>query len=210
MMRYLLTFLLPALLCGGCDVMKYVGYLVAPDLEKSIEPEFAGLPGKTVAVAVFVDQSTQYEFPRLRYELGLAINDALEKNVKDLRAVSPARVVKYQDEHPLWEVRPKGQIAQALGVDYVLYVAIMEFATREPGSMHLHRGRAKAHAALYSSSGPADASRVWSAERIEVLFPPEGGVGVLSEDDQQIRLTTQQMLADALAKKFYKHKEKSK
>lgn len=212
MMRaILLIAMLAAAACGGCDALGYLGYLVAPDLsQKTVEAEFKGLEGKTVAVAVFADPSTQYEFPSVRYELGLVLADALEKNVKGLRVVAPARVVKYQDEHPGWEAKPKTELGKALAADYVLYVALVEFATRQPGSMHLYRGRIKAQAALYESQAPPQSAKVWSAERVEAVYPAESGVGVLAEDDRQILLATQQLFAQKLAQKFYKHKEAGK
>ena len=209
MNKHLALVLMAGLACslGGCKALGYVGYLVAPDdSQKSIEAEYKGLEEHSVAVVVFADQSIEYYYPSIRYELSLTISDELRKNVKNARVIDVGRVVKYQDDHLDWNNRPLVEMGRVLGADYVLYVALNEFSTREPGSVHLFRGRARGQANLYETIKPLASCKVWQVDDLGVVYPDGNPVGMLDQDDREFRYQTEKRMAELLAKKFYKHK----
>lgn len=199
-----------ALVVGGCNALGYLGYLVAPDnSERTVEPEFKDLPGTKVAVVVFADQNVLYEYQSVPFEIASGIGYELSKNVQKVQIVDSQRVLKYQAENLEWDSQDRTAIGKALGADYVLHVSLVEFTTSEPGSINLYRGRVTAEVKLYKVSMPEREACVKSWENIRVSFPEQEVVGQMNEDDRGIRLATEKVFADVIAKKFYKHKVKT-
>jgi hypothetical protein len=118
----------------GCKEMAYILYLFSPH-EQDVKAECGDLSGKTVAVAIYCDRRVEFDYPSVRMSLSSRIGENLQKNVKKVRVVDARRVVKYQDGNIYWEEMDKTELAKAFEADYVLYVSILEFSTREPGSV---------------------------------------------------------------------------
>jgi len=194
---------------AGCstEMARYTAYIFAGGRGKKVKAKFKGLAGKTVAVVVYTDRRTQYEFPDLNLTLSSAIASRLDKNVSKIKVVPPARVVRYQDENIYWEEMDKTDFGKALGADYVLYVPVEEFGTRLPDSSYLYQGRATCEPAVYDVTKLPQNSRVYKGEKIRILYPEHEPAGALNENDRQIRVTTEAMFADKLSKLFYDHKE---
>jgi hypothetical protein len=131
-----------------------MAYVFAGGQEQKVKAEFDGLSGKTVAVVVYTDLRTQYEYPDINLTLSSAICGQLEKNVKKIKLIPAARVVRYQDENIYWPEMDKTELGKAFGADYVLYVPLEEFATRVPDSSYLYRGRATCEPSVYDTSKP--------------------------------------------------------
>ncbi len=187
--------------------MGYLGYLLSPEPAKqTVEAEFNGLAGGRVAIMVFSDERVQYEYPYARLTLSAVVRAELTERIKDVTVIDPTRVCEYQDEHIDWDSMDKTVLAKDLGADYVLFVVLVEYSTREPGSVNLYRGRITAQVGLYQADLPEQSARVWRCDRLAVVYPLEDPVGLLGEDDRVIRGTVERMFADALVKKFYDHK----
>ncbi|MFW6065793.1 MAG: hypothetical protein ACOC9S_03145, partial [Planctomycetota bacterium] len=128
-----------ALLCvaiaqtGGCNVLGYLGYLMAPPERKVTVPaDYENLPGHSVAVVVFADHAVQFEYPALRLELGSVITGELREKVEDVTVVDPRRVVRYQDQNLYWDSMDKTKLGEKLGADYVLLVSVIDFRAGWP------------------------------------------------------------------------------
>ncbi|MDY6913305.1 MAG: hypothetical protein SVT52_02450 [Planctomycetota bacterium] len=192
---------------GGCRQLGYLLYLVVPGSQtKTVEAAFDGLAGKTVVVIVFTDQEVQYEYPMARWELSSVIASELDKHVKGVKVVNPRRITRYQDEDIFWDTLSKKDLGRAFGADFVLYIAMLEFSTRELGSVNLYRGRITAECSVYDCSLPERQARVWSDEQIRVVYPENVPTGQLDRDDRKVRYQSQCLFADRLVKNFYKHK----
>jgi hypothetical protein len=92
----------------------------------------------------------------------------------------------------------------------VLYVAVVEFTTRDPGSIGVYHGQGRVEAGLYSASRAESVSRVWYRQDILAAYPKDALTGQPAEDDTKVRIGTLEQLADDIAKRFYKHTEKVK
>ncbi|HUT60987.1 MAG TPA: hypothetical protein VNA25_24330, partial [Phycisphaerae bacterium] len=126
---------------------------------------------------------------------------------KDLRIVEPTKVLSYQEEHISWDTMDKTELGRVFGADLVLYVTLVEFSTREPGSVHLYRGIITAEASLYKTALAEPDSRVWKSDDIRVIYPEDSPSGVSAANDLLIRRNTVWLFADRLVKRFYKHTE---
>ena len=210
--RILILVLLAAVVLGGCDVARYTGYLLTPTSKKEVEAEFDGLPGHSVAIVIFADQGVLYEYPHVQGRLSALIANELRENVTEKKALSktkkvtviaPARVLKYQHENVNWDEMPRTKLGQVFGADYVLYVSLVGYTMREPGSLNLYRGMVTAEGSLYETTAKSrQEARVWHANDLRIVFP-EKGAGRLADDRRIIRKETDSRFADLLAKKFY-------
>lgn len=201
-----------AAFCGGCstEMGKYIAYLIAGGRQQKVKAEFEGLEGKNVAVVVYCDQRTQYEYADLNLTLSSAVGGKLAKNVSKIKLVPASKIVRYQDEHIYWDQMDKTELGKALGADMVVFVPLEEFGTRQPDSSYLYRGRATCEMSVYDVSKPPRDSRVHKFEKVRVLYPENEPAGMVNENDRQIRTATEELLATRLAWKFYDHEEEAK
>jgi hypothetical protein len=197
-----------AVCLGGCSSLRYFSYLAAPEAgSKNVPAEFAGLPGHRVVIAIFADQRVQYEHPQARLTLGSAVRAEMIKRLKSVTVTDPVRVCRFQDEHAYWETLDKAEIAKQFGADFVLYITLVEYSTREIGSIDLYRGRITAQCSLYEAGKSDEEGRVWSCDRLAVIYPEAAPAGVPGETSRSVREKAERLWAEALVKKFYEHKE---
>ena len=205
--RILLLILLVGLAAtAGCDAINYMAYLFAPAMPaKPVPAEFEGLEGHSVAVVIFADQQVQYEYPFARLTLGSAVAAELTEQLKDVRVVDVRKVCRYQDENLYWETMDKTELARRLEADYVLIVDLLQYGTREPGSLNLYRGTIAAQPALYAAAREEHEAKIWGG-KVTVTYPSGEAGGVPATDDRGIRNTTERLFARELVRKFRKYK----
>ena len=208
MMRKLcLPMLLAAVTLSGCKETAFFLYALWPGArDREVKAEFAGLAGKSVVIVVYCDRRVQYEYPNVCLTVSSAVGGQLAKNVEGLTLIDPRRVVKYQDGNIYWDEMDKTALGKAFGANFVLFISLVEYSTREPGSLNLYRGRINAQVSLYDGAlGERDA-RVWRDRSIQTVYPKHTATGVLRDSDRGIRGKTEAIFANTLAKRFYDHK----
>ncbi|KKL77935.1 hypothetical protein LCGC14_2029920 [marine sediment metagenome] len=201
---------LAALAAGGCNSLQYMMYLFAPPAPtKTIKAEY-DMRGKHVAVVVFAGPETLLDYHQAQVEVFDALAAELKRKVRGVSLVDIRRVMRYQDENPRWDAEPPEKLCRIFSCDTVLLVSLIEFATREPGSIHLARGRILAEASTYEPrrvvKGVARGGCVWRSKTIRVVYPAKTPVGLPAGDDWRLRVETAKVFAAELAKNFYKHK----
>lgn len=207
MKRWCGLILAAGVLCGGCSAARYTAYLFAPRGSDMVKAEYDGLADSTVAVVVHVGRRVEYEYPTVRHDLAYAISAELERKVKGVRLVPAEKVIDFQDAHLNWNAMNRTEIARRLGADKLVLVSLMDFSTREPGSVSLYRGRIAGDAMVYQADRPERSACMWRTESpIRAEYPEGTPIGRTAESDYDIRLVTQALFTDRLAKKFYKHR----
>lgn len=211
MRNCLLVILLSAsaFLTAGCDLGNWLAYVFAPAIPtKTVDAKFADLPGKTIAVVVFAGPEIQLDYNMAQLEITDAVGAELRRNVKGVTIVDPRRVIRYQAENPRWDAMPPENLCGVFGADYILLISLIEFSTREPGSIHLARGRITAEINLYKANQPSASGEnpVWRTGPLYVVHPPDSPLGVPARNDWGIRIQTEKIFAIKLVKNFYKHK----
>lgn len=193
-------------LVSGCRGMRHLAYVIFGGQEEQVKAEFRGLSGKSVAVVIYCDRRVQFDYQDLPLTLSATVAEELRKNVKPSGIVDPRRVVKYQDDNIHWDEMDRTELGKAFGADYVLFICLVEFSTREPGSMNLYRGRITAECSVYRVSLPEREARVWGGQTVRVVHPEHDPTGLLRENDRAIRDVTEHLFAERLVKRFYDHK----
>lgn len=200
-----LVWLLLVVIVPGCKQTGSLLYFLSPPREKKVKAEFPGLKNHSLAIVIYMDEATQYEYPNARLTLGAKIANELNENIKKIRIVQPIAVARYQDENLYWDSERKSKIGRDLNVDYVLFLSLVAYSTREPGQMSAYQGRISGEAKLYATDKEEGENCVWEHEDdLEVVWPKVARYS--SRVEPQIRKETENRFADILAKKFYKHK----
>lgn len=199
-----LGLLLGLLGLAGCSGARYLTWLVTDPEEQTVQPEFPGLEGKSLAVLIYVEDSVLFDYPNARQTLGAQVATQIEENVEDCTVVTPSAVARYQDENLHWDTRDRTRIAKDLKVDYVCVLTLLEYTLRQPGQMNAYQGRIIGEARLFDAAKPEDDCLVWRTEDpIEVVYPDEARYS--RNFLGKIHLTTERNFAETFAKKFYKH-----
>jgi hypothetical protein len=194
---------------GGCNYAAFLGALL-PEPTKKIKPEFAGLPNKTLAIFVYAGQGIQYDYRIAQIEVAQMIGAQMTKNIKGLRVIDQLRVQRFQEQDINWDSRFPGALCRPFNADYVMMISLEDFSTREPGMIHLLRGRITAQLSLYKSASEdtQDRAPAYRVDNIAVIYPPNSPEGIPTDDEYGLRLGTERTFADIVAKKFYEYEIK--
>jgi len=202
--------LVPALGAGGCSGGRYLIYLLDPGAGKTTVPVNYDLAGKTVAVVIYAGPETQLDYQNVQIEVFDAVAAEMKKNVKGVKLIDPRRVIRYQAEKPDWNSEPPEKLCHVFGCDAVLLISLVEFTSREPGSVHLARGRITAQASVYEPGRPGPDARAagctWRSDTIRVIHPQDAPVGLPIGNDWALRMDTEKIFAAMLVRNFYEHK----
>jgi hypothetical protein len=204
----MLVALPAAMALAGCNIAAYFLHLIAPpEPTRWEDAAYDGLRGKTVAIVIYAHRDVLQAYPRVRQDLSLVVADELKARVEDIRIVPPDKVCAYQRDNLHWASEERTVLGRTLGGDAVLFISLVEYSTATPGAMGLlYRGRIVAEASVYDCAKPERDARVWRSEDIRVAHPEGSPGGQPADDDRQIAYWTRRKFADALVKKFYRHK----
>ena len=201
------------LLVGGCNWLAWPLYVISPPAPmKDVPAECtADLSNKTVAFVVYVDQKVKHEYPIVQEYIGRAMaaefqNDQIRKQIKGLNVVDVLRVLSFQQERIDWDEMPRTELAKALGADYLIFITLQEFTTREHGSVNLYRGMVTGTVTVHDAEAPERTSAVYNSSDIRVIYPEKRPEGLLGEDNRIVLHKTVLQFAHMVAKKFYNHK----
>jgi hypothetical protein len=199
-------FLLPVLVLGGCDAIGFLAYLFNPGIKETIEAEYEGLDGHTVAVIVYADPETLFTHPAVPQNLSAVVANQLETHLENITTVDSQRIWRYQESHNNWDATPMDELAEAFEADYILYISLLEYATRVPGSIDLYRGTMAAQVFLYDASLAEEGDpEVWRSDLLAAQFPKDNTGGVPNSSDSEIAYAMNTLFAEDLAKNFYDH-----
>ncbi|HYE21267.1 MAG TPA: hypothetical protein VEA69_22665 [Tepidisphaeraceae bacterium] len=169
----------------GCAVL---GVVAAKLPQAPVKARYAGLAGQQVAVVVWVDRATGFEYNTLRSELTreiarkLRAATATAEDLKGTYVIDAARVLKWQRDHPEYEGRSVNEvaplIATATGATRVVYVELSKFTTRDAHSDALLKGRAEVIVKVAEVTGGAKAREGYNEVGVEALFPEKAPEGV--------------------------------
>jgi len=194
--------LLLVLLMPGCGRFLSV---FAPRT-KTVKAEFNGLKHHSVAVVIFTDETTQYQYPWVALNLSALISTRLSEKVRGIRVVDPQKVSAYQRENLRWVELDRTALGKALDADLVLYVSLVEFSTVEAGYVDLLRGRINGEVKLYDSSKPERDACIWFSDRnIRTMYPKTPTVRT-GDNETHVRSVILGLFSEQVARNFYSYK----
>jgi hypothetical protein len=188
-----------ALLLGGC----------AGNQTTSVEvsAQYDGLNERSVAVMVWADERTAYRHPGVAADVARAVSRSIAHGVPGVSLVDPAQVAAYQEADPHWASAMPGELVNAMGVQRLVLIELVDFRLTEPGNRHVFRGLARANVGVSAAESPDPDNFRFFVSDVEVRFPPDAdtSIGVINADPQTIRLGLLQAVARDIGGLFYDH-----
>jgi hypothetical protein len=199
---------LAAVLCGltllfatGCNILSYPLAVMASEQTEKVPAEFSKLDGKKAVVVVWAQPETMLQFPHMRLELASQVTYQMKQRLKTTEKDPADQVADYQNRNLNWDALPPTQIGKQYEADYVVFIEVLEYSTRDPKTPGLFRGRAKASVVVHDAVDP---TARWSLAPAVAEYPA-GHSKVDNADDQVIHHQLVEILGSQITVKFYEH-----
>jgi hypothetical protein len=163
-----------------------------------VDPEFAQLKGKKVAVVCRPMVSLQYNNSNVGRELAEQITSLLQKRVPKIKTIDQRKIAKWTDENN-WEQYT--EVGKAVDADMVVGVDLERFGIYQ--GQTLYQGRANASVRVYDCR--KDDKMVFEKDVPQSVYPPNSAVPTSERTEPAFRREFVAVLADQIARYFYAH-----
>jgi hypothetical protein len=173
---------------------------------RSVEAEYLGLVGKSYAVVVIADRAIEADFPGL----SATITERVNQNIHDQGGaggwIPSIQLVQYITNNPQLLARPRGELANDLGVQRLIVIELQEFRLNDPGNQYLWEGQAAGTVLVIEADGPLPDDSAFT-RAIRVGFPDEKGIGPEQYGRDVISSALLKRFVDRVSWIFYTHEE---
>ena len=193
----------------GCAVGTIVGGMAESHRRNStrlVHAEYIGLTDKSFAVVVAADRGVQSARPQQVARLTTLMTQRLIEHAGASGVVPPSVVLEFQYNNPRWVTLTYDELAEALGVERLIYVDLFEFRLNDPGNAHLWNGLASGTVGVVEADGPLGDDFAYSRQ-IAVRFPDQDGYTRTSFSAEQISVILEKRFVDRVTWLFYDHQE---
>ena len=157
---------------------------------KQIAPEFDKLPNTRVAVLVWTEPATMFDFPHARFELATYIVDKLSYEMG--RQESGTQVVDSRDVEDFLQRNPDAQIdPQMVGrhfqADYVVYLEILTFQVRNADEPQFLRGQVEASVVVHDIRADPDETRRYELAPVQCSYPEGAPILMSATNSAMVR-----------------------
>lgn len=175
---------------------------------KTVTPEFDKLPGTRVAVLVWTDPSTLFDYPHARLELATFVADKLSAEMRrrklETHVVSPPDVEDFIQKNIRSQVDPQS-VGRAVGADYVIFLEVIRFQMRDRDHPQFLRGQIEATVVVHDIRAEFDELKSYPLTPVNCLYPDGGPVTLSAVNSPLIREGAYRRFAEIVARKFYEH-----
>jgi hypothetical protein len=175
---------------------------------KRIFPEFDKLPNKRVAILVWTDPATLFDYPHARFELGTYLSDKLAYEMEQRKLetdVADSRDVEDYLQQDLDARIDPARVGRKFQADYVIYVEILAFQVRDAEVPQFLQGRIEASVTVHDTRDDAGLQTTYELTPVTVMYP-EGPVVMTATNSPMVREGLYRTFAEEVARKFYEHK----
>ena len=193
-------------LATACNLLVPLAFFGDP--KKTVSAEFDKLAGSRVAVLVWTDAATLFDYPYARFELASYTGDKLEAEMaqrrNDVDMVDPRDVEDYLQRNIDAQGDPS-MLGKHFETDYVIYVEVFEFQIRDGQHPQFLRGRISASTIVYDvRTHPVDLP-LYELTPVECVYPEGPPILMTATNTPFVREATYQLFAETVARKFYEH-----
>jgi hypothetical protein len=193
-------------LLASCNLL--TPFVVLGEHTKKVSPEFDKLAGKRVAVLVWTEPATLFDYPHVRFELATYIGDKLyaEMGQRDLgtQVVDPRDVEDYLQKNIDAQIDPYA-VGRKFKADYVVYLEVLEFQIRDAQAPQFLRGRIQASVSVHDIHADREPQRRFELTPVQCVHPEDQPVLMSATNSPLIREATYRKFAEQVARKFYEH-----
>ena len=186
---------LPAL---GCQTL----FLSALYLVKGtdVDPDFAELKGKKVAVVCRPLVTLQYRNANVARDLAQQVTLLLQKQVPKIQTVDQQKVAKWTDENT-WEEYT--EVGKAMKADMVVGIDLEGFSLLQ--GQTLYQGKANATVRVYDCTKGGKGKMAFEKILPQTIYPPSTGIPTQDRVEADFRREFVAVLAEQVARNFYAH-----
>jgi len=181
---------------SGCrSAIATAMYLIKGD---EVEPDYAGLKGKKVAVVCRPPAGLTYANATVGRDLTQQMSKLLQERVPKIKVVDAQKVAKWCDENT-WEEYV--EVGKALKADLVVGVELEKFSIYQ--AQTLYQGKANAMVRVYDCK---DGGKVVFEKILpQTVYPPNTFIQTSDVQESEFRREFIGVLADQVARHFYAH-----
>ncbi|UCC29198.1 MAG: hypothetical protein JSU86_13460 [Phycisphaerales bacterium] len=202
--RWILLSLLPFV--ASCNLLTPLVFI--GEHRKKVSPEFDKLAGRRVAILVWTDPSTLFDYPYARFELATYIGDKLYPEMTrrelDTEVIDPRDVEDFIQKNVNAEIDPNA-VGDAFDADYVVYVEVLKFQFRNPEQPQFLRGEIHASVSVHDVRADPDQLRRYELAPVQCQYPDGAPILMTATNPRLIRQATYRKFAEQVARKFYEH-----
>jgi len=208
MRRTRYALLVAALGCCSLSCNWLTPIIFIGEHQKRIYPEFDKLPKKRVAILVWTDPATLFDYPHARFELATYLSDKLSYEMEQRKlgtnVVDPRDVEDFIEKDLDARIDPE-KVGHKFQTDYVIYIEILGFQVRDPDVPQFLRGRIEASVTVYDTRDDAGMMTKYELTPVTTTYPVEGPVVMTASNSPLVREGLYRMFAEEVARKFYEH-----
>ncbi len=190
----------------GCEMIGFAAHVIGGDSAKKVTvmPAYNGLDNQSVAVLVAADEYTLFEYPGVAEAVCREVSAQLVGNIPGVRVLNPQQASRFQQENHFWSTMPYQDLMARLGVQRMIYLDLVQYATHEPGNTYVRRGVMVANLGVAEANADAPNDFVF-ATTLRAQYPQGAEVKLLEQDDQTIRLGLLRSFSLQLVNQFREH-----
>ncbi|MCH7883685.1 MAG: hypothetical protein IIC01_00410 [Planctomycetes bacterium] len=200
------TLLLLLPMVSSCNLLTPLVFI--GEHKKQISAEFDKFPQKRVAILVWTEPATLFDYPHARFELATYVADKLnaEMTQRQLGTV----VVDPRDVEDFIQKTIEAQLdpyilGRHFDLDYVVFLEILEMQIRNPEVPQFLRGRVEALVSVHDIRADPDETRRYELTPVQCVFPEGSPVLLSATNSPLIREATYRKFAELVARKFYEY-----
>lgn len=208
MVRIVICWTLPLLMLFVTSCNMLTPLIFVGEHRKKISAEFDKLAGKRVAVLVWTEPATLFDYRFARIELATYVSDKLRTELQQRQKAT--QVVDARDVEDFLQRNVDAQVdPYAVGrkfeADYVIYLEVLKFQMRNPREPQFLTGRIDASVTVHDIRADPDQLRRYELSPVRCIHP-EGSPVLLSRTNAPlVREATYRKFAEQVARKFYEH-----
>jgi hypothetical protein len=199
-------------IAGGCAIAGFGGAMIESyrrSSTRTIDAEYRGLDGKQWAVVITTNRIIQADNPELVPYLTAKITQRLVENQDQINAsgfVPAENILAFMYENPRWVAMPRGELAQRLGVERLIFIEVLEYRLNDPGNQYLWSGLATGTLGVVEADSPLPDEFAFERS-IRVAFPDKAGMGPTDFPAQVVATILTGRFIDRGTWPFYTHEE---
>lgn len=190
----------------GCNLL--TPFIFVGDHKKKFAAEFDKLPGHRVAVLVWADRSTLYDYPFVRFELASYLVDKISTELTQRQQsatfVDPRDVEDFIQKNIDAQVDP-AMVGTQFKSDYVVYVELLGFQIRDGNQPQFLQGQVEASVSVLDLRGGAGKGERFELVPVRVKYPEGAPVVFSASNAPLVREQVYRMFTEVTARKFYEH-----
>ncbi len=203
-LRWTALTLLPLL--GACNLLTPLVFV--GEHKRKIAPEFDKLPNSKVAILVWTETATLFDYPHARFELGAYVGDKLAQEMAQRQLsvdLADSRDVEDYIQKDLdAQIDPRA-VGKHFDADYVVFLEVLDFQIRDYQEPQFLRAKINASVSVHDMRADPDMDRRFELAPIDCEYPEGAPILFSAKNAPLVRETIYRMFAEQVARKFYEH-----